>query len=145
MTPPAAEQEEVPELNQVANLRHELLTPINHILGFTEMQIEEAAETGLFDCVPDFRKINIGGRMLLAIIEDGLNSGSGPSDLRRLGALLESQALPVLSLARKLAEQAHTLGNQSVAEEVDLVARALVALISISQNILRESGGPHAD
>jgi signal transduction histidine kinase len=138
MNPQAFEQGEGPEQNQIAHLRHELLTPINHILGFTEMQIEEAAETGLLDCVPEFREINTGGRSLLTLIENGLDSDSGFSDLWRLGARIESEARPVLGLARKLAAEVRTIGNESVAEEVDLVASALDNLISISHQMLRQ-------
>ena len=48
-------------------LKHALLTPINHILGFTEIQLEEADENGLLDCVPAFAEINARGRALLSI------------------------------------------------------------------------------
>jgi signal transduction histidine kinase len=120
-------------LEQIAHLRHELLTPINHILGLTELQMDEAPETGLADYVPALAEINTRGRKLLAIIEGELAAFSCPSDLRQLEARLESEARLTLGQARKLAEQFHAIGQHSAAEEVNLVTRALESLIAISR------------
>ena len=36
-------------------LRHELRTPINHIMGYSELLLEEAEETGLGGLAPERR------------------------------------------------------------------------------------------
>jgi signal transduction histidine kinase len=127
-------------LEHVAHLRHELLTPINHILGFTEIQIEEAAETGLHDYVPALKEINTRGRTLLAIIEDELAPLSTLSDLKYLDAHLESDAGSTLCQVRKLAEQLHAIGHHSAAEELHLVSSALEQLLSISHQMVQDLG-----
>jgi signal transduction histidine kinase len=132
------------DLEQIAHLRHELLTPINHILGLTEMQMDEAPEMGLGDYIPALAEINTGGRKLLAIIEGELNAFSRPSDLKRLDARLELEARPTLGQARKLAEQLHAIGQHSAAEEVSLVSSALQNLIAISRETAQDlqAGAP---
>ena len=126
------------DLEQIAHLRHELLTPINHILGLTEIQMDEAPETGLDDYVPALAEINTGGRKLLAIIEGELTAFSRSSDLKQLDARLESEARPALGQSRKLAEQFNAVGQHSAAEEMNLVSSALESLLAICRETARD-------
>ena len=48
----------------LADLRHELRTPVNHILGYSELLIEDAAERHLEAFIPAFQQIQSGGRRL---------------------------------------------------------------------------------
>ena len=74
----------------------------------------------------------------MAIIEDELDPGARVSDLKRLAARIESKGGPVLVLARKLAQQLHTTGRRSVAEEIDLVSSALENLLSLSHETVQD-------
>ena len=56
----------------LANVRHELRTPINAILGYGEMLLEEAPEGD--DAIPDLRRILEAGKSLLRMINDLLDS-----------------------------------------------------------------------
>jgi signal transduction histidine kinase len=138
MQPSAPNDASNPE--QIAHLRHELLTSINHILGLTELQMDEAPESGLHEYVPALAEINARGRKLLAIIEAELGHFSGPSGLKHLDARLEYEGRPTLGQARTLAEQLHAIGRQSAAEEMDLVSGALETLLSISHAMVQDSG-----
>lgn len=110
-------------------LKHALLTPINHILGFTEIQLEEADENGLLDCVPALAEINARGHALLDIIEDEFTGCS--AHLENLDARIEAEAIPTLGLSRGLAERFRLLGNLSAAEDVDVVSSALESLLAL--------------
>ncbi len=62
-----------------SGLLHDLRTPLNHIIGYTEMLIEQAQEQGQDDFVPDLRKTHAAGRQLLALINDNFESGDAPA------------------------------------------------------------------
>jgi len=54
----------------MATLRHELRTPMNHIIGYSEMLIEEASEQQQDYLLIELEKINHEGQRLLVIIND---------------------------------------------------------------------------
>jgi adenylate cyclase len=52
-----------------AKARHDLKTPINHVLGYSELLQEEAEEQGLVGFVDDLKKIQSAARRQLELIE----------------------------------------------------------------------------
>jgi DNA-binding response OmpR family regulator len=81
-----------------ANLRHALRTPLNHIIGYSELLLDEARERGLEAMVADLQNIRAAGRELLTLINDVFDSdhaqvnprASGP-DTAELGNPLPDQ------------------------------------------------------
>ena len=57
-------------------LLHDLRSPLNQILGYSEMLGEQAAEEGQTGYVPDLQKINKAGRQLLGILNNEAHSPS---------------------------------------------------------------------
>lgn len=51
---------------------HDLRTPLNQILGYSEMLTEQAQEEGQEGFVPDLQKINSAGRQLLTLLSTGI-------------------------------------------------------------------------
>src|SRR5215467_1887257 len=66
----------------LANVRHTLRTPLNHIIGYSEMLLEEADERGLDTFTADLQKIHKAGKQLLGFI-DGFFRETKP-DIRPL-------------------------------------------------------------
>jgi len=58
----------------LADLRHTLRTPLNHIIGYSEMLLEEAGERDLEDFTDDLQKIHKAGKELLVLINDLLDA-----------------------------------------------------------------------
>ena len=58
------------QLASLANMRHMLRTPLNHIIGYSEMLLEEAGERHLEDFAADIQKIRTAGRQLLTLINE---------------------------------------------------------------------------
>jgi adenylate cyclase len=58
--------------NPLSKIRHSLRTPLNQILGYSEMLQEEAAELGQEDYLPDLQKVHAAGQQLLALINEQL-------------------------------------------------------------------------
>ncbi|MBI2841156.1 MAG: hypothetical protein HYX75_22795 [Acidobacteria bacterium] len=125
----------------VANTSHELRTPINSVLGYSEMLIEEAEESGNLVAIPDLRKIHAAGRHLLGLINDILDLSkieAGKLDLQLdtfdLGALVEEVAASVRPLIEKN-------GNALAADGTDVAgsicadpARARQILLNLLSN-----------
>ena len=63
-----------------ATLRHTLRTPLNHIIGYSELLLEEAKERGLEDMVADLRNIHTAGKELLALINELFNPAAVETD-----------------------------------------------------------------
>src|SRR5687768_13697142 len=61
---------------RLAHMRHEVRTPVNAILGYSEMLLEDAEVQGLEPgLVADLQKIHTAGETLLALINDILDVG----------------------------------------------------------------------
>ncbi|MDQ6764692.1 MAG: SpoIIE family protein phosphatase [Verrucomicrobiota bacterium] len=65
---------ETPRHALPAELIHNLRTPLNHIIGYSELLIEQAQEQGRDDFVPDLQKTHAAGQQLLSIINDNFHS-----------------------------------------------------------------------
>lgn len=60
------------DLETLSKLRHALRTPLNQIIGYSEMLMESAEEYNAQGIVPDLRRIHSSGGQLLAVINDAL-------------------------------------------------------------------------
>jgi signal transduction histidine kinase/CheY-like chemotaxis protein len=74
----AAARDQAEEANRtksafLANMSHELRTPMNAIIGYSEMLIEECADLGHDEFLPDLEKVRSAGKHLLSLINDVLD------------------------------------------------------------------------
>ena len=58
-----------------ASLRHDMRTPVNHIIGYSEMLIEDAEADGQSNQAADLQKIHAAAQQLLHLINTGLIPG----------------------------------------------------------------------
>ena len=56
------------------NLLHDLRTPLSHILGYSELLIEEMQEAGHEEFIPYVEKIRKAGRELVAMMAENFSS-----------------------------------------------------------------------
>ena len=54
----------------MGNLKHDLRTPLNHIIGYCEMLLEESSSAAQPQLVADLERIHLAGRRLLVVIND---------------------------------------------------------------------------
>ena len=85
----------------LADLRHDLRTPIGHILGYGEMVLDELAALGRADLTADVEKMHAAGQRLLALVNERLSADTlgfdaeavpAPDPLRGLASLQEGPA-----------------------------------------------------
>src|SRR5574341_228916 len=53
-----------------SKIKHDLRTPINQILGYSELLQEEAEEQGQSDFVPDLQRIQAAAKTLLKLLDE---------------------------------------------------------------------------
>jgi signal transduction histidine kinase len=80
--PPAAGDRRgpIPDGNQgeharLAAIRHEFRTPLNAILGYSELLLEDSQAQDRDDFVAELRKIQAGGHRLLVLVNEILDAG----------------------------------------------------------------------
>lgn len=56
------------------DLLHDLRTPLGHILGYSELLIEQMQATGHEEFIPYLEKIRTAGHQLLALMKDNFQS-----------------------------------------------------------------------
>jgi signal transduction histidine kinase/CheY-like chemotaxis protein len=86
----------------IANLSHELKTPLNAILGYSELLAEELAVVRAGSLVEDVRRVERAGRHLLGLINDVLDLAKFDAGLVEL----THTRFPVANLLEEVAEEA---------------------------------------
>ena len=81
----------------LAQLRHDLRTPVHQILGYSELLQEEAEEAGQLSFVSDLGKIQLAARQLLKIVDTALHAPGLPLAGAAAPAAGASGALPLAS------------------------------------------------
>ena len=79
MTEPQQPASEAARHALPSGLLHDLRTPLNQIIGYSEMLLEQAQEQGRDDFVPDLQKTHAAGRQLLALINGNFHSTHLPA------------------------------------------------------------------
>jgi sigma-B regulation protein RsbU (phosphoserine phosphatase) len=64
--------EPVADRTNLSHLRHDLRTPINQIIGYSELLLEESGDAGHTSYAPDLEKIRGAAKTLLSLINDNL-------------------------------------------------------------------------
>jgi phosphoserine phosphatase RsbU/P len=107
-----------------ARLIHDLRTPLHHILGYSEMLIEQAQEQGYVDFVADLQRTHTAGQQLLELITNSFHCL--PSAAMR-GAII-APAIPETSSAHAAAagaSQGFVLVVDDVENNRDVLSRRL--------------------
>ncbi len=106
---PKAASGAVPRVD-LSRIRHELRTPINHILGYTEMLLEEGNLPASF--VADLQRIHAGGRQLQTLIAEYFDDETffQARDLHRLYHELRTPVNHIIGYSELLSEHAEEDG-----------------------------------
>lgn len=124
-------------------IRHELRTPVNHILSYARLVREEADELRLGEAAPRLAAIQAAGQRALILI-DALLERSAPAASAELSGL----AGQIAEQAEQLRAAAARAGRAQVAEDVGRIAEAarrLLALAGEAEARMRPSGEARPD
>ena len=121
---------------EVSRLRHDLRTPVNHIVGYCELLLEDAAETGDASKVGALREAIATAREVLGMIEGALpSSGAGVSQADVV-ALRERMRAPHDRILRAMDTLHPAEGRAPTAEfsaDVAKVRRATGQLLAVDR------------
>jgi adenylate cyclase len=121
-------------VESLMHLRHELRTPVNHILGYAELLIEDSSKRNLGPFLPSFHKIQTGGQRLLESIQAALAEKTDSVEHVDLGAFKESlraTALETLATSTAVLEDLENGHRQTIAD-LDAISWALHRLMEFT-------------
>src|ERR1035438_665938 len=127
---------EAAKVESLAHLRHELKTPVNHVLGYSDLLIDEAGERHLEAFVPVFERIHSGGRQLLEFIQTALSENDNSAREVNVEAFRENLrgvATDVLKTSMSLQEELDDRHRQTLAD-LDAISWALSHLIEFTSD-----------
>jgi pimeloyl-ACP methyl ester carboxylesterase/DNA-binding response OmpR family regulator len=117
--------------NRIQALRHELRTPVNHIVGYSEMLLEETYAVERPERFAALHDVLGAGRAMLDAITAWLDAGDGEGAGGRLAQLHADLAPLVSSVARtsqELADRAEAEGPAAFATDLLKIAAAAAHL-----------------
>ena len=123
----------------VRGLRHELRTPINHIIGYSELLLEEAEDGGLSALIADLQRIHTAGKDLLALVNDALDSArvdAGSVDLPALSEALRTPLNAVVGYSDMLQEDAADQGHDRLIPDLQKIHEAGTQLLALVLAVL---------
>lgn len=114
----------------LSHLRHELHTPLNHIIGYSEMLLESAAEGGIAALEPGLRELHESARQLMLLVDEMLRGTRRESevDLGRLSAQASGPIGAIIAATDRLKRQAEEIGTAQVTQDLDRIASAAQTL-----------------
>ncbi|HEY2274221.1 MAG TPA: response regulator [Steroidobacteraceae bacterium] len=110
----------------LSHLRHELHTPLNHIIGYSELLLESAAEGGISALEPGLRELHESARQLLLLVDETLARTRRESevDLHRLSTRSSGPIGSIIAAAGELRRQAEALGGAEAVQDLERIAGA---------------------
>ena len=119
----------------LAKIRHDLRTPVNHIVGFSEMLLEDAADQVPAGFLRDLQKIRAGGDLLLTLINLHLSEQAFPAakpDLHQLCHELRTPVNHIIGYSELLMEQCADINRpdfQGDLAKINAAAKTWLALM----------------
>jgi len=113
------------------HLRHELHTPLNHIIGYSEMLLEDAADGPTASLQPGLRGVHENAQRLLGIVNEVLGQArvdAGGVDVARL---LEDASAPldaIFAALVTLTSEARKIGASDALRDIERIASAATGL-----------------
>ena len=129
---PRSPVEVAPRRLDLSKIRHDLRTPINHILGYCEMLQEDEQLPAIF--APDLAKIHAGGRQLLALIAEYFDEETFETkrgDVQRLCHDLRTPVNQIIGYSEMLQEEAEEIGRKKYLPDLRSSERLWASLLPV--------------
>jgi len=131
---PRAKETDTSHDTTLSNIRHNLRTPLNQIIGYSEMLQEEAEDLGLNAYVPDLQKMHAAGSQLLVLINDNVSTArieSGKLDLDALQRESRTLLDLIIGYGELCQEDADGKGHASFIADLKKIHKAAKTLLGL--------------
>ncbi|MCF7688077.1 MAG: response regulator [Cephaloticoccus sp.] len=125
---------------EIAHVRHSLGTPLNQIIGYSEMLIESADEMNISNLVKDLKCIHNAGGEIHSIVTDALATWKiavGQIDLVLLEQEIRTPLNTVIGYAELCHDEAVAAGLAQVANDLQSILKAASNLSNIYETQVR--------
>lgn len=125
----------------LSKIRHDLRTPINHILGYCEMLQEDEQLPAVF--APDLEKIHAGGKQLLALIAEYFDEETFETkrgDVQRLCHDLRTPVNQIIGYCEILQEDAEEIGRKKYLPDLRKIRDAAASWLGLMEEQLLPTG-----
>jgi diguanylate cyclase (GGDEF)-like protein len=132
----------------LANMRHELRTPVNAIIGYSEMLLEDAKDTDHKDFIFDLQNIHKAGKQVLSLINQVLDSSKieaskADIDLESFRVNIHYELRTPLNIiigySEMLLEDAEKNGQEDFISDLRKIYKAGMNLLDLIKDILKGS------
>ena len=127
----------------ISKARHNLKNPVNAILGFSEMLLEDCEDEGHNEFLSDLSKINGAGREILKIIEDSfsdsnvMNLEQNVSDIAtKLEISIRTPLNTIIGYSEMLQEDSEGISIDTFEEDLEKIIKSGKALSKEIKNII---------
>ena len=125
----------------VSHLRHELHTPLNHIIGYSEMLLESASEGSIVGLEPKLHELHQYAQQLMRLVDEALGRTRKDHevDLGRLSSAATGPIGSIIAAVEELKAQAQQSGAAEVNQDLERIASAaqtLRAMIADGINVV---------
>lgn len=118
----------------LSRLRHELHTALNHIIGYSEMLLEDTVDGSAAVLGPKLRELNESARRLLPLVHEALGHArmdNAEVDFSRLAALASGPLLSIVAASDELKLGARQIGAAGVDQDLDRIAFAARTMLTM--------------
>ena len=117
--------------SHVASLRHRLLTPLNHIVGYSEMLLEDAPQSGYSSAGQHLKRIRETARELTRLIQTELVPRQGKPAERILAEMRSDIAAPLHTILQTVGSITSDSSAYPADEDVMKIGRAAAELLGM--------------
>ena len=127
------------EREVLRQLRHELRTPVNHILSYAELLREDAQDSGLAEFVTVLEEIILAGKQTLTFINDVLDPTRREANAviaRERRDLVDVRLMGIIERTAALRANAGTRGQERLIPDLQRIESAAGRLLTLMDDVL---------
>jgi adenylate cyclase len=125
------------DMEALSRLRHALRTPLNQIIGYSEMLMESAEENNVTTVLVDLKRIHTSGGQLLALISDALapwKIDTGKIDFPGLRHDMRTPLNAVIGYAELCLDEAKSSRQAGLVKDLEKILKAAQNLYNLFES-----------